>query len=69
MQDSPHSSFLKLRKTNVTLTEDEVIYTAVQMYFELYKISQSQKIVQQNLTAVNTLIQQAEQFYRPWHCY
>lgn len=54
----------EIAKTNVTLTEDEVIYTAVQMYFDLYKISQSQKIVRQNLTAVDNLIQQSEQFYR-----
>ncbi|MDE5430757.1 TolC family protein [Elizabethkingia meningoseptica] len=54
----------EIAKANVALSEDEVIYTAVQMYFDLYKVSQSQKIIQQNIAAIDKLIQQADQFYR-----
>ncbi|HIC8643025.1 transporter [Elizabethkingia meningoseptica] len=54
----------EMAKANVALSEDEVIYTAVQMYFDLYKVSQSQKIIQQNIAAIDKLIQQADQFYR-----
>lgn len=54
----------EMARTNVALSEDEVIYTAVQMYFDLYKVTQSQKIVQQNMAAIEKLIQQADQFYR-----
>ncbi|WP_407505753.1 TolC family protein [Elizabethkingia miricola] len=53
----------EMARTNVALSEDEVIYTAVQMYFDLYKVTQSQKIVQQNMAAIEKLIQQADQFY------
>ena len=54
----------EMAKANVALSEDEVIYAAVQMYFDLYKVSQSQKIIQQNIAAIDKLIQQADQFYR-----
>jgi len=54
----------EMAKANVALSEDEVIYAAIQMYFDLYKVSQSQKIIQQNIAAIDKLIQQADQFYR-----
>ena len=55
-----------MARTNVALSEDEVIYTArLQMYFDLYKRTQNPE----NCTAeygktMKKLIQQADQFYR-----
>lgn len=54
----------EIAKTDVSLHKEEVIYTAVQMYFNLYKIVRSRQIVQQNIIAIDSLICQAEQFYR-----
>nr|WP_295865257.1 TolC family protein [uncultured Chitinophaga sp.] len=54
----------EIAKKQVSLDEEEVIYTTVQMYFNLYKIARSQQIVQQNAISIDSLIRQAEQFYQ-----
>jgi len=43
--------------------KDLVIYTAIQMYFDLYKTVQTQKVISQNMAAIDSLVKQAQQFY------
>ena len=43
--------------------KEEVSYAVINNYFSLYKLLQSKKVVQQNLTAIANQLKQAQRFY------
>ncbi|SHF23091.1 TolC family protein [Pedobacter caeni] len=51
-------------KLDAKKNKDQVLYMAIEMYFDLYKITQRQKVTMQNINALDSIIVQSEQFYR-----
>lgn len=51
-------------KLDAEKNKDQVFYIAIEMYFDLYKIIQRQKVTKQNINALDSIIAQAEQFYK-----
>jgi len=43
--------------------KEDIVYTIIQAYYNLYKIQQSQKVIQRNLKAINQQIEQAQRFF------
>lgn len=44
-------------------SKEEVAFAVIRMYYDLYKISQSEKIIDQNLASIAAQIKQAQQFF------
>lgn len=51
-------------KLDAKKNKDQVFYIAIEMYFDLYKIVQRQKVTTQNIKALDSIIAQTEQFYK-----
>jgi outer membrane protein TolC len=43
--------------------KDEIVYTIVNAYYNLYKINQTKKVVEQNLEAIDNQLKQAQRFF------
>lgn len=50
-------------RLDVEKDRQAVVYNIVSAYFNLYKVLQSQKVVEQNIAAVDTQIKQSERFF------
>lgn len=53
-----------IARLDLSKNQDEVAYTIIQEYYNLYKVQQSLKVVEQNLKSVGGQIKQAEQFFK-----
>lgn len=51
-------------KLDAKKDKDQVLYMAIEMYFDLYKIAQMQTVTTQNINALDSVIAQTEQFYK-----
>src|SRR5690606_24176935 len=43
--------------------KEEIIYHIIQAYYNLYKIQQSEKVIERNLKAIDQQIEQAQRFF------
>jgi len=43
--------------------KDQIVYDVINSYFNLYKVLQSQKVVQQNIEAIDVQLKQAQRFF------
>ncbi len=48
---------------DVDLSKEDVTYAVINMYYSLYKLSQSEKVIDQNLASIAAQIKQSQQFF------
>jgi len=53
----------QVARLDVDNSRDEIAYDIISSYYDLYKVLQSKKVVEQNLTAVDQQIKQAQRFF------
>ncbi|WP_347159109.1 TolC family protein [Pontibacter chitinilyticus] len=53
----------QIARLNAEENREELVYDITNAYFNLYKLQQSQKVVQQNLQAVDRQIKQSQRFF------
>ena len=53
----------QVSRLDVEINKDEVTYGIISSYYNLYKVLQSQKVVQQNLNTIDQQIKQSQRFF------
>lgn len=53
----------KVARLDVDRNKDEVVYTIINIYYNLYKISQSQEVLAKNIQAIDQQLKQSKRFF------